>query len=515
MNSSLRRNFLILLAGLLIVGLLLAGCSGVDKITDSVDEIVPVDLKDKDNVYGNKDYADAIVSKIVPQWFNVDDRFQLIGVNNEVSPHQFYDVLPDINFESYKLNFVVATPEGSNRIVNIDLLSGQHYVDKLLCEQADIIGRFKEPIYEPPFTIGIVPRLLDQLGRPQKILVFGDKEYYRANYKDNFFDARVVGGFIEKVCQIGACPKLTDFTGRVVVVAVQTGSEKYKKVRSIEDLRLEVDWNEVRAFVENGFGKNNVAGTFYPGYKMGPELSALQTLTSLKQKSITLTNKKLNQMRNSCYKLYDYVWQVVARPSKVERQLSRLKDPKDRTKLFRSTRNLNDRFFHERFIRAFRKFGDEYNTCAKFIYPSNILLDSERHWFMTYYSAVHLLNDLGYTFDCNRTLWTKNPIMTDGKKKISRSQEFRGCNARQIDMAFEFAVNYLDNLRVKNYPTYRYVDYDRRSFGTHEKLYSWVYQENKKLKCFGKKGDLVEQIPTFPKDIKWRRRSNLFRTFKK
>lgn len=511
MNSILKRIFslLIIIAGLW-------SCSGVDKISESVEEIVPVNLDGKDsNIFGNKEYADAIVSQIVPQWYNVDDRFQLVGANGNISAHMFYDVLPDINSESYKVNFVVSTAQGSQRIINIDPLSGQHYTEKLLCEQNDIVGKYNEPVFEPPFTIGIIPRLLDQLGRPQKILVFGDKEYYRTNYRNNFFDVRIIGGYIEKVCQIGACPKLTDYSSRVVVLAVQAGNERYEKVRSIEDLRLVENWNEIRAFVENGFGKNNVAGTFYPAYRVGPELSALQTLTSIKQNSIYLTNKKLNQMRNSCYKLYDYVWQVVARPSKIEKQLAAQKDPQERTKLYRATKKLSNRFFHERFISAFRKFGDEYNTCAKFIYPSNILDNPRRHWFLAYYSAVHLLNDLGYTFDCRRSLWVKNPIMTDGKKSTKRNQEFQGCNARQIDMAFEFAVNYLDNLRIKNYPTYRYIDYDRHSFGTHEKLYSWVFQENKKLKCYGKNEDLVEKISTFPSDVKWVRRSNLLRSFKK
>ena len=506
MNSISKRIFCQILFFTILVS-----CSGVDKVKDAVDDIVPVGLNDNDKSV----FADALVSKTVPQWYKVDERFQLMGNDQQIPAHMFYDVLPDVNFETYKLNFVVSTPQGANKIIDIDLLSGQHYVDKLLCEQTDIIGRFRQPIYEPPFSIGIVPRLLDQLGKPQKILVFGDEDYYQNNYRDTFFDVRVVGGYIEKICQIGACPKLTDLSNRVVVIAVQSDSEKYKKVRSIEDLRLVVDWNQVRAFVENGFGKNNVAGTFYPGYRMGPELSALQTITSLKQKSIYLTNKKLNQMRNSCFKLYDYVWEVVAKPSKIERQLASLKDPAERTKLYRASRRLPNRFFYERFIFAYRKFGDEFNTCAKFIYPSNNLIDSERHWFMAYYSAVHLLNDLGYTFDCNRSLWIKNPIATDGKRDIKRQEEFKGCNARQVDMAFEFAVNYMDNLRLKNYPTYRYVDYDRHSFGTHEKLYSLVYQENKKLKCYGEKGDLVEKVPTFPVDVKWKRRSNLLRTFKK
>ena len=50
------------------------GCSSVEKIKDStldtVDNLVPIDLKEKDSsVYGGKDYAEAIVSRVVPKWF--------------------------------------------------------------------------------------------------------------------------------------------------------------------------------------------------------------------------------------------------------------------------------------------------------------------------------------------------------------------------------------------------------------------------------------------------------------
>lgn len=493
--------------------LFLSACSSVESIKESVDDLVPLDLSEKEKaVFGNKDYADALVSKVVPKWFEVDDRFKLTSSMGEKPAHLFYDVQPDLNAENYKLNFVITTPEGSDKLYNIDMLSGQHYVDKILCEQKDIFGKWDDSIYKPPFTSGIVPRMLDQLGTPQKIIVFGDGEYFSKHYQDNFFDARVIGGYIEKVCQIGTCPKLTDYNSRIVVVAVQSGSDDYKEVRGIEDLRTKVNWPEVKAFIENGFGKNYVAGKFYPSYRMGPELSALQTVSSLKSRSILLTNKRLNQIRSSCYKLYDYVWEAVAKPSDVEKKLAAAKSLKERRDIIRGSNKESRRFFYERFKNAFVKFGDEYNVCSKFVYPTNIFTNPERHWFMAHYAAVHLLNDLGYSFDCNRSLWVKNPILTDGTKAIKRNKEFAKCNARQVDLAFEQSINYLNNLRFKNYPTYRYIDYDRGSIGTHNKLYSWVYQENKKLQCYGKQEDLVEKVPTFPEDIKWRRRATILRT---
>ena len=34
-------------------------------------------------------------------------------------------------------------------------------------------------IYLPPFTVGFVPRMLDQLGKPQKVIVFGQAESFQ------------------------------------------------------------------------------------------------------------------------------------------------------------------------------------------------------------------------------------------------------------------------------------------------------------------------------------------------
>jgi hypothetical protein len=495
---------------------MLLGCSTVGDIKDStvetVDKIVPVDLKGKDQtVFGGKDYATALVSRVEPKWFKVPERFQLINNRGELSPHLFYDVRPELNSKTNRVNFVVTTPEDSDRLYGIDISSGRHYTDKLLCEQADILGRLKTSIYQPPFTMGLIPRTLDQLGMPQKIIVFGDKEYFQANYKDHFFDGRIVGGYVEKYCRTGSCSKFADLTSRVVVIAVQTKNEKFENVKRIEDLRLLVDWKKVRAFIENGQGKNKIAGTFYPAYRMGPELTAIQTITSLKKQSIRLSNRKLNQMRSSCDKLYDYVWNKVGQPSKVERRLKKARSFKERKSILKSTNRQKDRFFFERFVSAYKRFAPEYNVCAKFVYPSNIHASPKRHWFMAYYSAVHLLNDLGYTFDCSRSLWVKNTVLASGRRSVPLKSEFKNCSARQIDSAFESAIRYLENLRLKNYISYRYIDYDRKSVGTHNKLYSWVFQENKRLQCFGEQRDLVLKQENFPDDIKWERWAPLLR----
>lgn len=487
-------------------------CSTVENIKDTaidtVDGVVPIDLKGKDEtIFGAKDYAVALVSRVQPKWFVGSEKFSLRNLNSDAPAHLFYDITPDLNFDSYKVNFVVTTPEASDKAYQIDIVSGQHFVDKTFCEQTDISRKYKKTIEFPPYTSGIVPRLLDQLGEPQKIIVFGDKNFYTKNYRDHFFDTRVVGGFIERVCRFGACTKFKDLSSRVVLVGVQAGNEKYEKVRSIEDLRLVVDWNEVRAFVENGFGKNTVGGAFYPGFKMGSELSAIQAMTTIKKNSIYLSNKKLNKMRQSCHRLYDYVWKNIAPFSKEEKKLLSLKKVNERRAYYRKISRSKDALFYRRFIGAYRRYEAEYKTCVKYVYPSNVHYDPERHWFLTYYTAVHLLNDLGYSFDCTRSLWIKNPVDSDGKRTIKTSQEFRGCDARKIDMAFEYAINFMENLRFKSYPAYRYVDYDRHAIGTHQKLYSWVPQNNKKLECYGKQEDKAAKLPTYPSDIKWKRRN--------
>ena len=66
------------------------------------------------------------------------------------------------------------------------------------------------------------------------------------------------------------------------------------------------------------------------------------------------------------------------------------------------------------------------------IYPSNLNHDPERHWFFTYYSAVHLLHSLDYSFNCRRVTWMKVQKKSGGKLDRDLKSEFKGNFKKEI-----------------------------------------------------------------------------------
>ncbi|MFT6630314.1 MAG: inorganic pyrophosphatase [Bacteriovoracaceae bacterium] len=482
--------------GLLISLCFLISCTQIGKHKESSNQD-----------FGSNSLEDAIVSRIVPRWFSGHKEFTLRHSSGQGVPHMFYDVSPDIDINKFTLNFVVTTPEGSPFSYNIDLASGQHVVNKAYCVQNDIWKQFSEGIFTPPFTMGIVPKILDQIGDPQKIIVFGDQKNYENNFTSNYFDARIVGGFIEQVCPIGGCFKDKEWKSRIVLIGVQKDHEKFHKVETITELKKVVNWPLVEAFIENGQGINRVVTNTYPAFRFGALITKEQALRYLDKNSVYLKNNKLLGMRKSCHRLYNHIWNKVYKDSPYETQMKSLKTARERLSFIKSEKSLNKSLFYKRFKKAFIDYNTEYKTCLHFIYPSSINDNIERHWFFSYYSAVHLLHELEYSFDCNRGIWIKNVIGSNGKRIISLGNEFKKCNARMIDSAFELGIPFMDSLRKKNYQSYRYVDYDSRSFGTHKKVYSWVLDDNKVFSCDEEPEFNVQMgMKTFPKDVSWKRK---------
>lgn len=455
----------------------------------------------------HKGFTDDLISKIVPRWFTGPKEFSLQRSTGGEAAHMFYDISPDINLKQYSLNFIVTTPKGSPFSYLVDLASGQHVLERAFCIQDDIWKQYGGSIFKPPVTLGIVPKILDQIGEPQKIIVFGDKKKFSQNFTRNYFDARVIGGFIEQVCPSGPCRKNKEWKSRIVLIGVQKDNEKFKGVKNVQELREKVDWPKVEAFVENGQGVNRIGENVFPAFRMGALISSDQTLRYLDKNSVYLKNSKLLAMRKSCHKLYDHIWNKVGIDSEYESELKKLNLAIDRLKYIKENKPTSDSLFFKRFKKSFGDYGKEYKTCMKFIYPSNINHNSKRHWFFSYYTAIHLLNELNYSFDCNRNMWVRNTRTRSTKRITALENEFKGCSARKIDSAFEQAIPFLDSLRKKHFHSFRYVDYDGGGFGTHNKVYSWVLDNNKVLSCKEEADYPVQYVmETFPKDIRWERR---------
>jgi hypothetical protein len=417
-----------------------------------------------------------------------------------------YDVSPEINLEKNTLNFIVQTPQASPYRYEVDQVSGQHYLEDKYCKQSDIWKKFDGSICLPTMTIGYVPKIRDQLGTPQKIIVFGDKKYFAKNFTENFFEAKIIGGLIEQECEYGGCFKRDEWRSRVVLIGVQKQNSKFSNIESVDELKKKIKWDSVVAFLQNGQGKNKIVDNFFPGFRVGITLSREKTLNYLDKKSIFLTNKKLLSMRRSCHRLYDYLYENVYKDSPFEIGLRNAKTYDKQLSLVAKFKKNERSLFHDRFIKAFKDYNREFTTCIDNIYPSNINYDRVKHWFLAYYTALHRVYNSGYSFNCIRNSWERVVSVGSRKRSISIENEFKNCSTRTVVNALTTAIKELEIISSKNYKSYRYIDYDNSSIGTHKKIYAWVPKSNKALECSEKfKIKNKIEVEFFPKDIRWPR----------
>src|SRR5690606_8699326 len=90
--------------------------------------------------------------------------------------HLFFDPASTINWSDGTVKFVSLTPSDSQYSFSVDLASGQPYVKHQYCEQKDIFGDYKGKVNRPSYVQGFIPKVLDQLGEPQKIIYFSQNK---------------------------------------------------------------------------------------------------------------------------------------------------------------------------------------------------------------------------------------------------------------------------------------------------------------------------------------------------
>lgn len=458
----------------LTLTLIVAGCSSqLEKRSES-----------SADDFGTKDYVDSLVSKITPKWYSNSGQFNLADAMGGIKPHMFYDVDPDISYKNATLNFVALTPQNYPTEQKIDLSSGQIHLAKRFCSQEDAWKEYKSLVKLPPYTAGFVPRILDQINMPQKIIVFGQDAYYQKHFLTNQFDARVVGGYIEQICPNRGCTDPKSWLSRLVLVGVQRGNSDYKEVKNLNDLKKKVDWMYVKAFVGNSSGKNRIAGKFYPAYRMGAEISTSQALAFLEKNSKFFSEKELSKMKTGCHTLYDIVWEDLTDPKEERAKLS----------------------FDKRFQENLKKYGSEFVTCSKYVYKTSINQDAQRHWAMAFIEAYYRLDEMGFYYDCQRNGWSTNPVGSDGKRIYDHTEKFRFCNEGSIDEAMATIIRFVEIINRSDREGFRYIAYDGGSLGTHNKIYSWVDMDNKVLECTkDENGDhFKDKLSTFPKDMRWK-----------
>ena len=233
-------------AFLVLLLLVLPVVSGCGTIHSFIDNIIGLGKKPLPTI------------KAIPVWQRIPSRFVSYDEAGGFVPHGFFDLVPFVSVKQRKVNFVMTTPVAGKFRYSLDFASGFLYRQHRYCSRDDMAGKYSGSLYRPPYTEGFVPRLLDQMGMPQQIVVFGDKYHLISFDKtvDRSQRVRVVGGILKEYCQRHPC-RDKSWRSATVLIAVNPMDKDFQNVREIKDLKEVVDWDHALAFMSNSEGHHH------------------------------------------------------------------------------------------------------------------------------------------------------------------------------------------------------------------------------------------------------------------
>lgn len=461
--------------------------------------------------------------KSVPKgtWFDVDKKYRYLSQTKEMRLNAFFDVPYKENSETKNIyNAVVMTPMGSRFIYDFDIKSGSLYKKTQNCEYEDSWKRYGGDLFSPNFSVGFIPGYLDQLGKKQEVYIFSSKgalsDYKR--YEDNVYSIRLLGGGVEQFCDSFPCGSRSKWLSRMVLYAVIDGDESFAHVQSLDDLKKAVDWEKAKAYMENFRGSTTeTSGEIRPAYRLLNDVDLAKTLDFIARTNHIFSFESSRSMQKSCHALYDYVWSNVENIRETEkirkgekeskyRKLTKKPSLKDNVyngeiKANRSKKELarvHAMKFHKFFKYFYQKYRSEFMTCSKFVQMSSINDDVERHWFFSYFASYFQLESLGYVYSCSKGSWVENPVLSSGKKFYNARALLHTCSDEELEKAFDRSVTVMSGNKGNNRAHYRYIEYDSGIGGSHNKMYSWVYESGKKLSCEKRRDEHI-----FPEDVTW------------
>ena len=481
-----------------------------------------------------------------PVWFDTKSIYSNTLEEKTAAAHPFFDLVPFSSQKDLMINFVVLTPEGETKRFDIDLYSGKLFSKYHLCKQKDVWNNYTKVIYKPNFTEGFIPRLLDGVGLPQKIIVFGAKDTYKRalSHAVGSHRVRVVGGVVEQFCEKYPCLSSNEWLARLVLVAVDPTYEKYTYVRDLYDLKKEVDWKYTVAYLANASGRTQEQGLEFPYIRVVDEITADKALLFAIEKGYLYQFKDMMKLRDTCHDMYDYIWKKVYEiktikaklsdkkwiDSVIEKNLQKQKTDKKietadlvtlrREMMEQKIFELSKDNFSTFFVQFYKNFKDKYAVCSKNVMAANVNEDSQRHWFFAYLEGFFHANDLNYIYNCSKREWFKNYRTTEGRWALDQYEELTYCSSQALDAAFDkLPVLFNRIMNNANEQFYRYVTYDFYA-GSHEKLYSWVKVSSKRISCAKEPDSLWSRIQgmmikegnfisedekefIFPSDVQW------------
>lgn len=439
-------------------------------------------------------------------WFSVNKNHSLQDIKEEPKVHLLFDSEGALQADSKLVRVMVETYAHSPSAYIIDQLSGQRYFSHAFCKQDDI-WKTSNTVNRPSFAVTIMPKALDQLGLNQKVIVFSKRKEFSEEDRNFPKEVRLVGSYIEQICPSGNCLGKDNWLSRLVFLAVDNEDSFFNEVNDLSALHKKVNWEKVKAEIENLAGQNHIGEKLFPAVKVASLVEINEALDYFKKRSILLDNQYLAKIQRGCFILYDRLWTEVGkmRPEDVAANTQ-----EELSKKLKGIEKLKEKrkpyTFAQRLASFTEKFSSEITTCSRFVYHGNINQDQEKFWFLSYMDIYYRLHRDGHYFDCLTKRWTRNTFDINGKRVHDLKKDIHLCSNKDIDTAMNYLPNYLKSLAGEPH-YYRFIDYDNRGFGTHEKIYSWVGVQNLKMACSKDVNeDIKKQTKIFPDEVRWKER---------
>ena len=456
----------------------------------------------------NSEHATTLFTSIKPKWFINNPQHALYDQQGKPKPHQFFDVQTELSKKDVFVNAVILTPEDSDHSYDLDVASGQRYYSHSYCAQKDIWNEYSGTINKPTFSIGFIPRILDKMGDPQKVIIFGGGEKYAKSTDFHEHRIRLVGAANELVCPEGKCDKKSSWIPKLIFLATDLDDKKFEQVTNIVTLQEKIDLIQTRAVLENLDGINYANGTNYPSARIGNFFTLREAMDQYKKESIYLTDDELKKIRPGCHALYEKLWNGVGveqaedKPSKTVKELNTKLEIIEKLKIKRKPVG-----FANRLKKFTAKYYSKFNTCQKYVYAGNINLNPDKFWFLSYVGMFYRLHGDGYYFNCNTKMWSQNFLNDAGKPIYDIKTGLNDCTNRDFDRAMEFLPAFLTALKEHESNFYKFVDYDNHHFGTHQKIYSWVKVKSRRFNCSEDPNPEINKgTKVFPDDVSWKAR---------
>ncbi|MDO9183812.1 MAG: hypothetical protein Q7U04_15465, partial [Bacteriovorax sp.] len=231
-------------------------------------------------------------------------------------------------------------------------------------------------------------------------------------------------------------------------------------------------------------GTHQVGNKFYPAFRVSKEYNIDETLKYFETNSTAMQMDKMLVWRDSCYKLYDDIWE--------SSEKIRLEKHNQQTAF------LN--FFREFYL----KNSDFFNSCQKIIRTASINDNAKRVWYFAYLQTFINLEKNGFYYNCHDKSWFYNPRVDDSHFFNDQNKELQMCNPHNFEKSFDYAINGLSLMKNQINKSFRFVEYDTQRGGSHQKLYSWVADSGKNSSCKTEKDPIKEnQFDLFPQDVVW------------